>query len=129
MRGYRCFKCLDCHKGFRVLAAGLKGDAFIGLKCKCGSGKIVNITSGEYRDLVTGKDRHGGECVISKPKPIKKTHRGVETKLYGFEKDVLLVTEKHEGAKHKKEVRYGKKKRKERQSVVSGRGRRLVVTR
>lgn len=131
VKGYKCFKCMDCGKGFRVRAAGLIGENFKVrvLKCTCGSDKTENITPGEYNDLVTGKDRHDGYYVRPKAKPPKKTHRGEATKLYGFENHVPLTTEKREGAKQKTEVKYGKKKRKERQSDNSGRSRRLVVTR
>lgn len=133
VNGYRCFKCMECGKGFRVLSAGLSGDAFKELKCKCGSDRVVNINNKEYRELVRGKKLFGDgikkQLISPKSKPLKKKHRGVATKLYGFENHVPLVTEKHEGAKHKTEVKHGKKKRKERQSDNSGRGRRLVVTR
>jgi len=149
MIDYKYFKCLKCGRAFRVMAAGLRGEAFKTISCSCGSAKITPIDYQEYNIIASGKKirRKEGEKTLKEIRSKERLQRRAKSKK---EKKSVVITrlfelpsacgtpeynsvsstiEKREEATKKEETKYGKSKKKKRKSSDSGRSHRVVVTR
>lgn len=122
----RCvyYRCIECGKPEKMMAAGASKAVLDHLVCSCGARRFTFITKKQYDDEREKRKvlTKGGVTKFKKPRSkIKVKKRKTKITRLGQFTNVSSETEEHEGAEQKEEQDGKRKKKRKRKNGDSGR--------